>query len=231
MKRSFSAVIFDYDGVLVDTMDDMVKAWSYAFNKIVHYPLDKNDFLQLEGRPAREAALTLLRKYKKDKMLVDRIIDEKESFYRKNNYFSFNIGMKSLIVWLKNNGIARGMVSGAPKERIRRMLENDFYALFDIVVGAEDHLLPKPNPDPYKYAITMLRKKPEDCCVVENAPLGILSAKESGAFCIAITSTLNKQFLREADKIFTNFTFLIKYIKTTIQDSKEVYDDFRTKVS
>ena len=49
-----------------------------------------------------------------------------------------------------------------------------------------------------------LSVSPEESIVVENAPLGIKSAKTAGAYCIALTTTLDKEYLEEADEIVTN---------------------------
>ena len=55
-----------------------------------------------------------------------------------------------------------------------------------------------------------LNLDPSECLVVENAPLGIKSAKNANMMCIAIESTLDKSFLNEADIIIENFEDLFK---------------------
>ena len=59
----------------------------------------------------------------------------------------------------------------------------------------------KPSPEPYLKAAEKLVIIPRECLVVENAPLGIESAKNAGMTCIAVASTLEKQYLEGADKI------------------------------
>ena len=59
----------------------------------------------------------------------------------------------------------------------------------------------KPSADPYLMGSASLSIPPEQCIVVENAPLGIQAAKAANAYCIDICSTLKSSFLQEADEI------------------------------
>ena len=59
----------------------------------------------------------------------------------------------------------------------------------------------KPYPDSYLTAAKKLRVKPTECIVVENAPYGIKAAKSAKMFCIAVTTSLPKQYLKQADII------------------------------
>ena len=71
-------------------------------------------------------------------------------------------------------------------------------------MSGDDSVRGKPHPDPYLNAATKLGVLPQECLVIENAPLGIKSAKRAGIYCIAICSTLDKSYLSEADKIVEN---------------------------
>jgi len=59
----------------------------------------------------------------------------------------------------------------------------------------------KPYPDPYIKAAKILGLRPNDCLVIENAPYGIRSAKAAGMFCVAVTTSLPKEYLKKADVI------------------------------
>jgi beta-phosphoglucomutase len=59
----------------------------------------------------------------------------------------------------------------------------------------------KPHPEPYLKAAKALGVKPSECAVIENAPYGVASAKKAGMFCIAITSSLPKEYLKRADVV------------------------------
>ena len=59
----------------------------------------------------------------------------------------------------------------------------------------------KPYPDSYLTAAKQLEVKPKECVVIENAPYGIKAAKAAKMFCVAVTTSLPKQYLKQADII------------------------------
>jgi sugar-phosphatase len=70
-----------------------------------------------------------------------------------------------------------------------------------ILVGADDVNKGKPDPEPYLKGAKLLGMKPEECLVIEDAPLGIAAAKAGGMKAIGLTTTFPESELREADAI------------------------------
>jgi beta-phosphoglucomutase-like phosphatase (HAD superfamily) len=66
----------------------------------------------------------------------------------------------------------------------------------------------KPNPEPYQTALDQLGLNKQDAFVVENAPLGIRSAKAAGLRCIALETSLAREYLKDADYVFSSFSEL-----------------------
>ena len=64
----------------------------------------------------------------------------------------------------------------------------------------------KPHPEPYLKCAKSIGLKPFQCVVIENAPFGIESAKKAGMFCIALTTSLPKAYLKEADIVADNLS-------------------------
>jgi len=64
----------------------------------------------------------------------------------------------------------------------------------------------KPHPEPYLRCARLLRVKPSQCVVIENAPFGIISAKKAGMFCLALTTSLPAEYLKEADMVVENLS-------------------------
>jgi beta-phosphoglucomutase len=73
------------------------------------------------------------------------------------------------------------------------------FALFDHLTTSDESDRPKPDPDPYLKCAAGLGVRPEECVAIDNAPLGVESAKSAGMMCIALTSTLEKEDLKRAD--------------------------------
>ena len=63
----------------------------------------------------------------------------------------------------------------------------------------------KPYPDPFLKGAELLGLKPQDCVVIENAPLGIEGALKAGMTVIAVTTTLNAEHLKQAHYIVNDF--------------------------
>ena len=198
------AILFDFDGVLADTLDDLFLSWKYAFSKF-NVNIKKEDYFLLEGMNVLKIAKNISKKYG---LIIDdykKIVEIKNKFYLENHSFNFYDGVFELIEILKQENILIGIVSASPKEKLEKTVPKGFLEKFDVVISGDDVELGKPNPDPYLVAIKNLNLNPKECVVVENAPLGIKSAKSAGIFCIAICSTLEKSYLNEADIIIESF--------------------------
>ena len=146
----------------------------------------------------------------------------KEASYLKLHQFKLYPGVKSLINQLVQNRIKIGIVSGGKKSRIISTVKKDFLSKFNTLITGDMTKQGKPSPEPYLIGSKSLGIPAEQCIVVENAPLGIKSAKASNSFCIAISSTLNNKFLQEADMIIDSFKKLRKLdvIKSLLKTQK-----------
>lgn len=198
--KNYKAILFDFDGVVGKTMEDNYDAWAYAFLRH-NIKLDKDEYYLLEGRNTRSVAEILLKKYCLDLTLVEKTVELKEDYYRKNNSFSFYEGVKSLIVELRENGFLIGLVSGASRKRLTDSGIEEFLNSVEVVITGDEVTECKPAPEPYLKAAGKLCLSTADCLVIENAPLGIEAARSAGMDCIAVCSTLDSRFLAGANII------------------------------
>lgn len=203
MKKEIKAILFDFDGVLADTMEDNFLAWRKAF-KDYGVDIKKEDYFPLEGMKLIEAAKKISNKYNLHSD-PEAIVKLKNEYYLKDHSFSFYPKVIELIDLFKKNKNRLAVVSASPREKLNKTVPTEFLEKFDVVISGEDSKNGKPSPDPYLTAAEKLGVSPEACIVVENAPLGIKSAKDAGMYCIAICSTLDKSFLSEADEIIDKF--------------------------
>lgn len=217
--KAIKAIFFDYDGVLADTMLDNFQAWYYAFKKY-NAEIQTFDYMPLEGLSPKRIVEKIGGKYGINTVLFPEIITAKEDYYKKNNNFRLYDGIEDLIHELKQNNIKLALVSGASIARIQLVTPQEFLSQFDAVVGAESITHPKPHKEPYEKALYLLGIKPSEALVIENAPLGIASAKEAGVYCIAICSTVSKDLLGKADMIVDTIQDLRSIIKTVVTGGK-----------
>lgn len=205
--EKIKAFIFDFDGVIGITMEDNFKAWEKAFNKY-NLNIDDTTYYELEGNKALDVAKYFL-KFNNSNLDPQQIVNLKEEFYRQDNKFSYYHGVYELLNKLKKNNIKLALVTGANRERLEFTREKyktpiDVFSYFDIIVSATDIKNGKPHPEPYLKALEYLKIKSSEGLVIENAPLGIESAKAAGLFCVGITSTLKKEKLNKADIVFNS---------------------------
>ena len=208
MKKKIKAILFDFDGVLANTMEDNFLAWQKAF-KDYEIDIKKKDYFPLEGMELIKVARKISDKYKAN-LDPETIVKLKNKYYLKNHFLVFYPKVEVLIDLLKRNKCLLALVSASPREKLCGTVPVEFLKKFGVVISGEDSKNGKPSPTPYLNAVKILGVLPEECIVVENAPLGIKSAKKAGMYCIAICSTLDKSFLSEADEIIDKFEDLEK---------------------
>ena len=71
-----------------------------------------------------------------------------------------------------------------------------------VLVTSNDVVKTKPDPEPYLTAIKKLKFSSNECLVIENAILGIKSAKAAGCICYTLSTTLGMELLTESDKCY-----------------------------
>ena len=84
------------------------------------------------------------------------------------------------------------------------------------IVTADDVINTKPHPEPYLKAVFKLGIPAENSIVIENAVLGVKSAKAAGCKCYALETTLTGDYLQEADMVFSNHEALYLFLKNKL---------------
>ena len=203
-------VIFDFDGVIGDTMHDNYKAWKKVFAEY-NVAIDEQEFFLMEGMRRSEIATFFIEKNKLDKSDVNTVVDKKELYYKQDNHFRIYDEVPAIFTLLKNKHIKTGLVTGAGRERLEATLDDEWMSFFDVIITSDEVKNGKPHPEPYLKAIKKLKCNPANTLVVENAKHGIRSAKAAGCQCIAVETTLSKKHLTEADEIFSNHQEILNY--------------------
>lgn len=201
--RKPEAIMFDFDGVIGRTMDDNFTAWKYALSRYA-IDIEKNAYFLLEGMTPGKVAKHFLIQHSQNPVLVNAIVSLKEKYYMENNAFAIYDDVEPLLSRLRRKGYSLGLVSGGSYVRLSLSLKNENLAKFDVIITADEVDNGKPHPAPYLKAARKLGIDPAACLAVENAPLGIESAKRAGMYCIAITRTLDEKYLTGADKVIAS---------------------------
>lgn len=195
------AVVFDVDGVLVQSMERHHEAYQKAFALLgVH--IEQHEVFANEGRRSREVIESLAQErglgLSADRM--DEMNRTKQQTFLGFGPLPLYPGVPELIEKLHGAGLRVSAVTGTNRQNVDNHL-GDLTRRFDAIVTADDVKRTKPDPEPYLSALEKLGLRAEEAIVVENATLGIRAAKAAGIRVIGVASTLTPQELHEADVV------------------------------
>ena len=208
----YRAVLFDMDGVVADTTPLHAEAWRRAFEPY-GARIEKMDIFLREGMATQAMcrALATAKGLNLSEEQFDKIIQEKTAIFNSmaGDIVAFN-GVAETIRMLRNNGLKTALVTGTRRSSAQTVIRKiGLEGAFDAIVTADDVERGKPDPEPYQKAMKMLDLAPLNCIVIENAPLGIESAKAAKVdYVIGVTTTLPEKYLEKADDIMASVSDL-----------------------
>lgn len=184
------AVLFDLDGVLVDTAEHHYWAWQQLADEL-GLPFDRKANEAFRGVGRMDCLERLLGRHGRDFALEEkRLLAE-----RKNTIYLQRIetlspkdlaaGARTLAMHLRACGVAMAVVSAS--KNARRVIEKlGIIEWFDTIVDGHAECKPKPDAAPFLLAAKQLGVKPEQCVVIEDAEAGIRAGKQGHMKTIAI---------------------------------------------
>ena len=197
------AVIFDRDGVIINTEGIAIESIKEAFGKL-GFILEKEDISQIIGRSSTVYTEYFLKKWDFDPDEYRKI--QRELFYKNLDSATFFEGTVKLVKSLHERSVPIAMTTSAGKEGTKLILNKvGIYEMFDVIVTREDCNNLKPHPEPYMITTKNLEIDPEFCVAIEDTALGVESAKKAGLKCIAIPNEYTKdQDFRLADAVVSS---------------------------
>lgn len=194
------AVIFDVDGVLIDSMPAHFEAFS-QFGVSYGIPTHRELFHSFFGLHNNE----IFPRWFGRTLQMEQIIEyteEKERLYR--NLAPLLVkpitGARELILWLAERQVPMAIGSSGPRKNVEIALNIiGFQKAFGAIVTGDDVRKGKPDPEIFLKAAELLKVQPHNCIVIEDAIAGICAAKAGRMRVIALTSSLPRSALKEAD--------------------------------
>ena len=173
-----TAYIFDFDGVLVDTMKAHLKCYEEACAE-VGIPLDKAQFYSQAGMSGAEQIAYFAAK-------AGKKVNVRTVYRRKKELYAEHINLATLIkpnyMLLKNlkaAGVKLAIASGSSRESMLPLIEK-FGIPYDALVTAEDVKRGKPDPELFLKAAERLGVPAGDCTVVEDSDAGVEAGRKAG---------------------------------------------------
>ena len=188
MKDSITAILFDMDGLVLDTEKLYTRFWQEAANAL-GYPMTKEQALGMRSLN-RGAGLAKMQSYFGESVNYDAIrgkrIEMMDAFVEKEGV-TLKPGIHELLGYLKENGIKTAIATSSPIERTVLYLTSvGLEKSFDELVSGYMVEKGKPEPDIYLYAAKKLGVKPQECMVLEDSPAGIMAAYRAGCLPVMI---------------------------------------------
>lgn len=184
-----SGLIFDMDGVLIDSAEPHWQSWKLLAEELGH-ELQEDAFIQTFGRQNRDIIPLFFGH--DDINSIRRLGDRKEELYRDliRDRIPAMDGAVDLVVACHEAGFTLAVGSSGPPENIDTVLRGlRIERYFNTVITSKQATRGKPDPQVFQLAAAGIGIAPHDCAVIEDAPAGVEAALAAGAAAIALIGT------------------------------------------
>ncbi|QEW03002.1 HAD family hydrolase [Microbacterium lushaniae] len=186
-----AAVLWDMDGTLVDTEP----YWMAAETPLVERfggTWSHEQALQLVGRGLSDSARVLQDAGVKMSIpdIIDALTDSVMASLAANGV-PFRPGARELLADLRAQGVKTALVTMSVRRMADSVVERIDFDAFDVVIAGDEATRPKPYPDAYLQACTMLGVDPADTVAIEDSPNGLRAAVASGAVSLGVPLLLS----------------------------------------
>jgi HAD superfamily hydrolase (TIGR01509 family) len=204
--RQFQAIIFDMDGVIVDSESRHERAFHEVVREIGYSDKLELRFADYVGRSDQILWLDFVARHKPSQTMTElsamkrrRVVD---IIRREQPLFA---GLPELVEKLSAR-YALGLASGSEREVVEEVLQiNRLGRFFPAVVSDSDVTRGKPAPDIFLRAAELLKLAPEACCVIEDSTAGVAASLAAGMEVIAITNTYAAEDLQPATHVVRTY--------------------------
>ncbi len=189
-ERAVKGVLFDLDGVLIDTEGIYTQFWE-AVDR--HFPTGVEGFAQvIKGSNLHN----ILHTYFPTEEMRAQVTEMLDNFQRDMQYNYFP-GAIELLKELKSNGIGCCIVTSSDKRKMESLYSQhpDFPSHFDAIVTGNMVSEPKPSPECFLLGAKMLGFDIKDCVVIEDSINGLKAGMASGAHVIGLYTTCSREVI------------------------------------
>lgn len=180
------AVLFDLDGTLLDTWDDIVSAINYMLEKYGYEKRSRMEIRSFLGNGARDLVMRSL-PFDVDKNTFEAFLEEYKAYYNEHSRILTKPydGVIDVLTALKKRNILTAVVSNKPDLTVRGLCDQYFEGLIDFSVGDRPDLQRKPSADPINFAIDKLGCT--KAVYVGDSEVDVLAASNAKRPCVSVT--------------------------------------------
>ncbi|MHB8864278.1 MAG: HAD family hydrolase [Pirellulaceae bacterium] len=223
-------VIFDVDGVLVDSYTAHFHSWLALADERGCHRMTEDEFRATFGRTSRETIAAIWPGPGLTAAEIAELDDRKEELFRVSLLRDFRPirGARQLIVELKRAGFGLAAGSSGPPANVDLTLDQlHVRDLFDVVVTAADVTQGKPDPEVFLTCARRLDAAPATCAVIEDAVVGIEAANRAGMLSVAyVAPGRDVNLFCQASRVVRSLTDLVpadirRALRLECQDSRQ----------
>ncbi|MBQ6675490.1 MAG: HAD-IA family hydrolase [Ruminococcus sp.] len=184
----YKYVLFDLDGTILDTLDDLHAAANAALRECGYPERTRDEVRRFVGNGIRK----LIERAVPSGTSEEDIVRTHEAF---TAYYSVHCkdktrpyaGIPELVRGLKENGIASAVISNKADYAVRALCEEYFKGLFELSVGEREGIRKKPAPDSVLEAMRVMGAKSSETVYIGDSDVDIMTAKNAGIACIGVS--------------------------------------------
>ena len=186
--RMYKGAIFDLDGTLLNTLDDLTASVQWAMTDMGLKPCSREQVRDYIG----SGALVLCRRClgeNADESTLKELLSRFQAHYRehlRDNTAPFP-GILELLHGMKEKGVKRGVVSNKFSAATQAVCAFYFPDLMDAVVGEEPGVAIKPAPDSLLAVMRRFGLTPDECVMIGDSPQDIIAARRAGCLSVGVT--------------------------------------------
>lgn len=195
----YRGILFDLDGTLLDTLEDLTDAVNYAMQKY-GFSLKTIEQVRAYVGNGLENLMTLCIPDGKEHQNFTEIYLDFKAFYLSHSLVKTKPykGIIKLLEKLKAEGCSMAVISNKNDIAVKELNEAFFKDIVPVAIGESENVRKKPAPDSVYEAMSLLKLKPEECVYIGDSDVDILTAKNAGLPCISVTwGFRDKGFLAE----------------------------------
>lgn len=187
MINSIDAVLFDLDGTLLDTANDLGTALNALRQQHQLKPLPLESIRSAAGRGCKgllKIGFNMLDDHPDYLAFCNQLLD----YYQKHLFDTTQLfpGMENVLTYLESKNIPWGIVTNKPKKFTQQLvLQLQLHTRAKCIISGDSLTNRKPHPEPILHACHLLQKKPENCLYIGDSEVDMIAAQAAGATGLA----------------------------------------------
>ena len=215
-KNEMKCVIFDMDGVIIDSEEIHKKAYYETFNSL-NVTVSDALYKSFTGSSTINAFQRLVAHFNLDHNPKTLVLDKRKryvNFFENDPNLHLVEGVEEIIQYLYEKGITLILASSSAMVNIDRVFNRfNLNQYFTAKISGADLTESKPHPEIFNKAVTLGNTPKENCCVIEDSDNGVTAANDANIFVFGYANKLSEgQTLENADLVIDDFKKLKEFV-------------------